>query len=396
MSTPHDFDGITIDRLREIGSYKWSTVPEAIGAFVAEMDFGVAPVIGEALVSAVHDGLTGYLPPHIAQRMAEACAHWHRERYGWDVAPERIKHVGDVLTGLRVTIDHYTAPGSAIVLPTPSYMPFLKIPPLHGREIIEVPMLLDDGRYTLDLDGIDRAFAAGGGLLILCNPFNPVGRVFERDELEAVAAVVARHGGRVFSDEIHAPLVYAPHRHVPYASIGEVAAGHTITATSASKSWNLPGLKTAQVILSNDADVETWATPAVTRAEQSASTLGVIANTAAYERGGAWLDDTLGYLDGNRRLLADLLREHIPAMRYTPPEGTYIAWLDARELGIEGSPADFFREHADVALTDGAACGEAGEGFLRFILATPRPVIEQAVRQMAEALARLDERGRAA
>ena len=375
-----------IDRLRRIGSLKWSVFPDAIGAFVAEMDFGVAPVIADAMKAAIDDGLTGYLPAGVAQAMSEAAARWQSERHGWEVPAERIRPVPDVLTALRTTIDFFTEPGARIILPTPAYMPFLTIPALHDREIIEVPMLQEDGRYVLDLDGIDRAFRDGGGLLILCNPYNPVGRVFERAELEAVAEIVARHGGRVFSDEIHAPLVFAPHRHVPYASLDAVTAGHTITATSASKAWNLPGLKAAQVILSNEADAEVWIRPEVAWAEHGTANFGVIAATAAYDAGRPWLDDTLAYLDGNRRTLADLLAEHIPGMGHRPPEGTYIAWLDARRLGIEGSPADFFRERAGVALTDGIACGAAGKGFLRFILATPRPILEQAVRQMAAAL----------
>jgi cystathionine beta-lyase len=386
MSMAQELDAIGIDRLREIGSVKWSIFPGTIGAFVAEMDFGVAPAIKSALDRAVDDGLLAYLPPTVATAMSEACARWQRDRYGWEVPAERVKPVPDVLTALRSTIDYFTEPGSKIVLPTPAYMPFLTIPAMHDREIIEVPMLIEDGRYVFDLDGIDRAFAAGGGLLILCNPYNPLGRVFTRAELEAVSEVVARHDARVFSDEIHAPLVFAPHVHVPYASISEEAAGHTITAASASKAWNLPGLKAAQVILTNDADAEVWARPEVAWAEHGASTLGVIANTAAFDDSREWLDETREYLDGNRALLGELLAEHIPGMGYTPPEGTYIAWLDARSLGIEGSPADFFREQAGVALTDGIACGAAGEGFLRFILATPRPIIAQAVRQMAAAL----------
>ncbi|MFB7844741.1 MalY/PatB family protein [Microbacterium sp. NPDC056052] len=386
MSTAEELDAIGIDRLREIGSLKWSVFPEAIGAFVAEMDFPPAPAIAAAMKGAIDDGLTGYLPAAVRTRMTEATARWQRDRYGWDVPAERIRPVPDVLTALRATIDFFTAPGSKIVLPTPAYMPFLTIPAMHDREIIEVPMLVEDGRHVYDLDGIDRAFADGGGLLILCNPYNPLGRVFERAELEAVAKVVARHGARVFSDEIHAPLVFAPHRQVPYASIGAVAAGHTITAVSASKAFNLPGLKAAQVILTNDADAETWARPEVAWAEHGTANLGVIATTAAFDESREWLDGTLDYLDGNRRMLGELLAEHIPDMGYRAPEGTYIAWLDARGLGIEGSPAAFFREHAGVAMTDGIACGVAGEGYLRFILATPRPVIEQAVRQMAEAL----------
>lgn len=386
MSAAEELDAIGIDRLRENGSLKWSVFPEAIGAFVAEMDFPAAPAVDAAIRDALDRGLTGYLPAAVRDRMADAVARWQRDRYGWEVPAERIRPVPDVLTALRTTIDFFTAPGSKIVLPTPAYMPFLTIPAMHDREIIEVPMLVDGGRAVYDLDGIDRALADGGGLLILCNPYNPLGRVFERAELEAVSAVVERHGARVFSDEIHAPLVFAPHRHVPYASTGPAAAAHTITAVSASKAWNLPGLKAAQVILTNDADAETWARPEVAWAEHGTANLGVVATTAAFDEGRGWLAETLDYLDGNRRVLGELLAAHIPAMGYRAPEGTYIAWLDARALGIEGSPAEFFREHAGVAMTDGLACGPAGEGHLRFILATPRPIIEQAVRQMADAL----------
>ncbi|VXC04657.1 Cystathionine beta-lyase PatB [Microbacterium sp. 8M] len=386
MSTAEELDAIGVDRLRAAGSLKWSVFPDAIGAFVAEMDFPLAPAVADAVKGAVDRGLTGYLPSAVRERMSEAAARWQRDRYGWDVTADQIRPVPDVLTALRATIDFFTAPGSKIVLPTPAYMPFLTIPAMHDREIVEVPMLVKDGRHVYDLDGIDRALADGGGLLILCNPYNPLGRVFERAELEAVAEVVERHGARVFSDEIHAPLVFAPHRHVPYASISPATAAHTITAASASKAWNLPGLKAALVILTNDADVQTWARPEVAWAEHGTANLGVVATTAAFDEGREWLAGTLDYLDGNRRLLGELLAEHIPAMGYRAPEGTYIAWLDARDLGIDGSPADFFREHAGVAMTDGIACGAAGEGFLRFILATPRPIIEQAVRQMAAAL----------
>jgi cystathionine beta-lyase len=387
MSTAAELDAIGIDQLRDLGGVKWTMFPGTIGAFVAEMDFGNAPAIKEALHKAVDDGVFGYMPSALSATMGEACARFQKDRFGWDIPAERVHPLPDVLAGLSATIDHYTKPGSKVILPTPAYMPFLIIPPIHDREIIEVPMLLENGRYELDLDGIDRAFADGGGLLILCNPYNPVGRVFTREELEAVSVVVEKHGGRVFSDEIHSPLVYAPLMHVPYASINDAAASHTITATSASKAWNLPGLKTAQLIISNDADEETWKRMEVSWASHGTANLGVVANIAAYNDSREWLDETTEYLDGNRAYLGELLAKHIPSMGYTPAEGTYIAWLDARELGIEGSPADFFREKAGVALTDGAQCGEAGRGYLRFIFATPRPIIEQAVLQMAEALA---------
>ncbi|WP_354002751.1 aminotransferase class I/II-fold pyridoxal phosphate-dependent enzyme [Microbacterium elymi] len=240
------FDATTEDRLREIGGMKWSLYPEATGMFVAEMDFGVAEPVRAAVQGAVDDALFGYPPPRIVDALSAACAAWQRDRYGWDVPAERVRPLADVLTGLTAAIELFTAPGSAIILPTPAYMPFLTVPATVGREVIEVPMLLEDGELVLDLNGIDRAFAAGGGMLILCNPHNPVGRVYRPDEMGAVAEIVERHGGRVFSDEIHAPLVYEGTRHTPYASVSPMTAAHTITAASASKAWNLPGLKCAQ------------------------------------------------------------------------------------------------------------------------------------------------------
>jgi cystathionine beta-lyase len=251
---------------------------------------------------------------------------------------------------------------------------------------MQVPMATDeDGRSVYDLAALDAAFAAGGNLLVLCNPHNPVGRVLERSELEAVAAVVERNGGRVFSDEIHAPLVYDGHRHVPYASVSSVTAGHTVTAVSASKAWNVPGVKCAQLVLSNDTYAALW--DEVGRIpEHGASNLGVVANIAAYEQGGPWLAQVLEYLDGSRRLLGELLADRIPEIGYVQPEGTYLAWLDCRALGLGDHPAEFFLERAGVALTDGPLCGEASAGFVRYAFATPRGIMEQTVERMAGAL----------
>jgi cystathionine beta-lyase len=248
-------------------------------------------------------------------------------------------------------------------------------------------MAIQGGRYVYDLDALEAAYRAGGNLLVLCNPHNPIGRVLEPAEMQAVTEVVQRHGGRVFSDEIHAPLVYDGHRHVPYVTTSQEAAEHAITAVSASKAWNLPGTKCAQLVLSNDADAATWARVGRTR-EHGASNLGVVANIAAYERGGPWLAEVLDHLDRNRRLLQDLLADQIPGIRYAAPEGTYLAWLDARELGLGDHPAQFFLDEAGVALTDGPECGRAGAGFVRYNFATPRPILEQTVAQMADALRR--------
>ncbi|WP_207211957.1 MalY/PatB family protein [Promicromonospora panici] len=383
----HAFDALTADHLRGNGSLKWTAFPDEIGAWVAEMDFPVAPPIAAALHDAVDRGMFGYLPKYLVTDMAEAYAAFAADRYSWAVDPERVRPVSDVLTALELAITLFSRPGSPVILPTPAYMPFLTRPHGLGRKVIQVPMLRDaDGRYTYDLDALDAAFRAGGNLLVLCNPHNPIGRVLEPDEMLAIAEVVDRHRGRVFSDEIHAPLVYPGSRHVPYASLNETTAGHTLTATSASKAWNLPGLKCAQIVLSDDADVKVW-NEVGKNAEGGASTPGVLANRVAYTEGRDWLDDVVTYLHGNVTRIGELLDG--TGIGYRAPEGTYLTWLDCRGLDLPGEPADvadYFRKHAGVALTNGGLCGEAGHGFVRLNAAMPRPILEQTVGQILASL----------
>jgi cystathionine beta-lyase len=211
--------------------------------------------------------------------------------------------------------------------------------------------------------------------------------VFTVAEQLALAEVVDRHGVRVFADEIHAPLVYPGAVHRPYASLSPQAAAHTVTATSASKAYNVPGLKTAQLLLSDAGDAEHWAEVGELTGH-GASTPGVLASTAAYREGDAWLAGVLTYLDGNRALLAELLAAQLPRIRYSPPEGSYLAWLDCRDLGVEGSLGEFFLREAGVALVDGPECGAPGTGHVRLNLATPRPVLRTIVERMAAALPR--------
>lgn len=383
MSLASAFDAVTMEDLRSRGGIKWTLHGEdTIGAFIAEMDFGTAPPITEALHAAVERRDFGYLPPRAAAAMSRACAQWQRDRYGWDVEPADVHPIADVVKGFEAAIEHFSRPHSPVILPTPAYMPFLKVPRSLGRDIIEVPMAFDGTRHVFDLDAIARAFRSGGHLLTLCNPYNPLGRVFTAEELAALSEVVERHGGRVFADEIHAPLTYPGHRHVPYASVSPETAGHTLTATSASKAWNVPGLKCAQLIVSSSADAAVLAGigPVLSH---GAGNFGVAAATAAYTAGGDWLDEVLAYLDGNRYELAGLLGEHLPEVGYTPPEGTYLAWLDFRGLGLGDNPGHVLHERSGAVLVDGPDCGEPGRGFARLNFATPRPVLRELVTRMA-------------
>jgi cystathionine beta-lyase len=268
-------------------------------------------------------------------------------------------------------------------------MPFLTVPGFLGREIIQVRMRDEAGFFTFDLDAIEDAFRVGGNVLIFCNPYNPLGRVVTREEMTQLTEVVDRHGGRVFADEIHAALVYPGLRHIPYASTSQAAAAHTLTATSASKAWNLPGLKCAQVILSNAADKQRWEEMGFFAAH-GASNPGVVANIAAYRHGQAWLDEVVAYLDDSRQLLAGLLRRHLPQVRYRPPDGTYLAWLDCTALDLLDSPGAIVTERARVTVVDGTACGEGGQGAFRLNFATPQPILTEMVEHIAAALGQDD------
>jgi cysteine-S-conjugate beta-lyase len=382
---PPTFDVLTEDALRQGRSLKWTRYGPALGAFVAEMDFGTAPAVLHSLRETVERAQLGYATPEAAADMARACADWQARRYGWDVPAAWITPLADVVAGLQAAIERFTPPGTPVVLPTPAYMPFLAVPGALGRELIQVPMVERDGRAGYDLDGIAAAFARGARLLVHVNPHNPLGRVFDVEEQLALADVVTDAGARVFADEIHAPLVHPGAVHRPYASLSPETARHTVTATSTSKAWNVPGLKTAQLILSDAEDAEHWARVGFMYGH-GASTPGLLAATAAYDQGEAWLDDVLRYLDGNRSLLAELLAERLPQVRYTPPEGTYLAWLDCRRLGIEGPAGAFFLERAGVALVDGPECGAPGAGHVRLNFATPRPVLRTIVDRMADAV----------
>jgi cysteine-S-conjugate beta-lyase len=379
-------DATTATALRARGSFKWTAPgPGGFGAAVAEMDFGAAPGILDALAALAAEAGFGYLPPPLAEDLAVACAQFQQRRYGWEVDPALIHPVPDVLKALEIAITHFSRPGSPVILPTPAYMPFLSVPGYLGREIIQVRVRDDAGVARLDLDAIKDAFRAGGHLVIFCNPYNPLGRVFGGAEMTQLTEVVERHQGRVFADEIHGPLVYPGTRHIPYASTSEAAASHTLTATSASKGWNLPGLKCAQVILSNEPDQRRWEDMGF-YASHGASNPGVVANIAAYRHGEQWLDEVVGYLDDSRRLLASLLRRHLPQVRYRPPDGTYLAWLDCTAMDLPRSPGELIIERARVTVIDGPACGEGGAGSFRFNFATPQPVLAEMVERIAAAL----------
>ena len=386
MSFRATFDNLTAEDLRATGAMKWSLPAPTIGAFVAEMDFGTSPAVQAALVAAVEKGCFGYTPDPLIREVQDATAERLLRAHEWRVEPSDVHPVPDVITVFEQAMAQ-TSAGSPVVIPTPSYMNFFNAAATAGRRVVEVPMVLDEaGRHTWDLDALATAIRSSGAeLVVLCNPHNPTGRAHTRAELEAFARVITDTGARVFADEIWAPLVHAGHRHLPYASVSEQAAEHSITAISASKGWNIPGLKCAQAVTTNDRDREHWRSMTPPLAHRT-STIGQAATIAAYRDQSDWLCEVTAYLEENTALVHDQVAEAIPGARVTRPEATYVSWIDLRDADAPEDPAAFLLERAGVAVTDGRQCGTVGQGCIRMTTAIPQPILREVLARMTSAL----------
>ncbi|GAA1230843.1 MalY/PatB family protein [Oryzihumus leptocrescens] len=373
---------LTDEQLRARGSIKWTfAAADVLPAWVAEMDFALAEPISAALHDAVDRGDVGYPALDEATGVPEALATFAGERWGWSPDPASVVLTGDVMAGVRLALETLCE-DAPVVVPTPAYMPFLDVVPLSGRQMVTIPLDPDADRATLDLDRVEAAFSDGARTLLLSNPHNPWGRAFTRAELEALRDVVARHGARVISDEIHAPLVLPGHTHIAYASL-DGAAEHTTTLMSASKAWNVPGLKSAQLVAGSRADLRALrALPPV--ANHGSSPLGHVAARAAYREGLPWLSAVLQRLEANRALLVDLVAQELPGVRMRALEATYLAWLDARCTGL-ANPAGAALERGRVLVNDGATFGPGGQGHVRVNLATSPERVAEVVRRLTKA-----------
>lgn len=366
---------------------KWGTVPEdVIPAWVAEMDYALDPVVHEAVAQAVADGVTGYpvFPDGSGKDplVADAYSAWSRRHFGWAPAPESIRMVSDVSMGVRILIDVLSEDGP-VIYPTPGYNAQFGLPEVTGRKTLLMPLAQGAERAEIDLDHLDRLFAAGARTLLLTQPHNPWGRVFTRSELEGIRDVVVRHGARVVSDEIHAPLVLPGAEHVPYLSL-DGTADHATAVVAASKAFNTPGLRCAQMIVPDpEARARLDAEP-MSR-NDSWSPLGVVAARAAYADGDPWLASLIERLDQQRTLLTQLLAAHLPDARMRPLEATYLAWLDTSAYGHDDAAA--------VALSRGRVKVGAGTDYggtgahVRLNIATSPERLTEIVERLARAWA---------
>lgn len=383
---PFGFDAVDLTVLRRRGSYKWSHhPPDVLAAWVAEMDFPVAEPVRAALAAVVADGDLGYAPLGADGGLDAMAATWLAERFGWAVEPAAVMVVADAMKGVEAAVLACTRPGDSVVIQTPIYPPFISAVTDAGRVLVENPLRLADGRFTPDLDALEVALGREARLVLLCHPHNPTGRVFDRVELEAIAALAAKSGAVVVSDEVHAALTYQPVSFRPFATVSAEAAAFTITVTSAAKAFNVAGLKCGIVVVTAP-PLRQRLLALPLRARTGYGRLGVVATMAAFTHGGEWLDAVVAYLDRNRAMLADLLADLVPGVRYRAPEATFLAWLDCGALDLGPQPGQFFLERARVALSEGSTFGSTGQGWVRLNFATSRGILTEIVERMAAAV----------
>ncbi|MCC9156331.1 aminotransferase class I/II-fold pyridoxal phosphate-dependent enzyme [Streptomyces parvulus] len=382
---PNPLHTLTLDQLRRRTSMKWRTHPaDVLPLWVAEMDVPLAPAVVRAVTGAMELGDTGY---PAGTGYAEALADFAGKRWGWDdLAVERTAIVPDVMLGVVEMLKLVTEPGDAVVVNPPVYPPFYQFVTHLDRRVVEAPL---GPHLRLDLAALEEAFrraVSGGGraAYLLCSPHNPTGTVHTAGELAAVAALAERHGVRVVADEIHAPVVTGDTRFTPYLAVPGAERG--LALMSASKGWNLAGLKAALALAGPGAADDLARMPE--EVSHGPSHVGVLAHTAALRDGTDWLDAVLAGLDENRRLLTGLLAEHLPGVVHRAGEATYLAWLDCRALGLGDDPAQVFLDRGRVALSSGIPFGSGGAGHVRLNLATSPEVITEAVHRMRAALGR--------
>ncbi|WP_030740904.1 MalY/PatB family protein [Streptomyces sp. NRRL S-31] len=380
-----DLDDLDVRALHRRPGAKWSRAePDVLPAWIAEMDFPPAPAVREALLRCVENDL-GYpswdgRPEEIPLRAA--FAERMRERHGWAPDPAWVREFTDVNQGLQAVLNVATRPGDGVVVHTPTYPPFLETIASMGRRLHAVPYTADGDGWTFDTDRLDRELGEGSSrVLLLVNPHNPTGRVLCREELEALAGLALRHDLLVVADEIHADLVHEPHRHIPFASLSAEVAARTVTLTSATKAFNVPGARCAVAHVGPAEVREALAHP--THLYGEPNTFGVAATLAAWREGDGWLARLKPVLARN----AALVRDRLPAgVGYRVPQATFLAWLDCRGLDLDPDPHTFFLDKARVLLNDGRTFGPGGEGFVRLNFATSEAILEDILRRVRRSL----------
>ena len=375
-----------LDKLRTRRGAKWAKYPpDVIPAWVADMDFEVAGPIREALARRITNSDLGYPVTAARSGLPELFAERVAQRFGWDIGPAQVELFTDVVQGFYVAVSVLCEPGDGVVIQTPIYPPFLHAAQETGRRAVCCPLVRGPNGFEIDFDTLDARIDPGTRVLLFCHPHNPSGRAFTRQELEGVAECALKHQLYVVSDEIHADLMLDDRPHIVLASIAPEIAARTITLMSASKAFNMAGMRIAFGVFGSD-EVKRRFAKLPRHVRGGISTLSMVAVNAAWTEGQTWLDEVLGLLRANRDRLAGHVAENWPRIVHFPPQATYLAWLDCRALALPGGPHEYFLSRAKVALSDGADFGEPGRGFVRLNFATSPAILDEILDRMDRAL----------
>ncbi len=379
-----DFERV-VDRTAS-ESVKWHHYDrDVIPMWVADMDFQSPPPVIEALQKRAAEGVFGY--PGEVEGLKEAILARLEYQYAWKVAPEDILFMPGIVNGFNLVTQALVRPGSAQLIQTPVYPPFFSSSRLASTSSVQSELVVSPtGRYSVDWADFSQAADRDVSLFLLCNPHNPVGRVYEKAELTRMAEICLSKGIMICSDEIHCDLVYQGHPHTPIASLDAEIAAHTVTLMAPSKTFNIPGLGFSFAIVQNSALREQI--KAAQRGLISHPNLfGLVAARAAYQDGWEWLQALLKYLELNRDYLMEFVAQNLPGIHVLVPEGTYLAWLDCRDAGLGSNPSDFFLKEARVGLSDGRDFGKSGQGFVRLNFGCPRSLLQEGLERLKTALA---------
>lgn len=382
-----EVSALPLAELRERTSEKWREYPsDVLPLFVAETDFALAPAVARDLRRAIDVGDTGY----VASRspLGASYAAFAQRRFGWSVDPSRIRSTADVSMGIVEILRRVTQPGERVVVMPPIYPPFFDLVAEAGAEVVRVPLRDSGTRWEIDLDGVRAALEDGAAAILLCNPHNPTGTAHGRSALVALAELADEFDVAVVSDEIHAPMAQSHPGFTPFLDTGAAAERVGYTVASASKAFNLAGLKCALMVTASERTTEVIRRLPI-EVEWRTGQLGVIAALAAFsEESDPWLDGLLHTLDANRRLVADLLATHLPGARYRIPDAGYLAWIDLTELGWGDRPARRILRDAKVAVSPGAGFGAEGRGHVRLNFGTGPEIITEAIERIASVVGR--------
>ncbi|HDL85221.1 MAG TPA: putative C-S lyase [Candidatus Acetothermia bacterium] len=383
IQSDKDFDQL-IER-RGTDSIKWNLFdPDVIAMWVADMDFRSPQAIIDALQRRVEHGVFGY--PQEPQQLRDVVVDWVSRRYNWKVSPDALVFLPNVAVGFNLAVQAVGRPGTGLLYQPPIYFPILDVPQHAGMEARPSELIrTEGGHYEIDFDDVERAASDNCSTFILCNPHNPVGRAFTRDELEKLGQICLRHNMFICSDEIHADFVYDGRDHIPIASIDPEIAARTITLIAPNKSFNVAGISCAIAVVPNP-DLRARLEGARRGLVPHVGIMSYVITEAAYTQGEEWLDDVVAYLQENRDYLRQFVADQLPGVRMDLVDGTYLAWLDCRKLGLKETPHEFFLREARVGMNDGARFGPGGEGFVRLNFATPRSNLTEALQRMRRAL----------